>query len=161
MTPWRDRTEREWTLRTAKHRATGDAPPDERLTLTKSKLQPDPEPEPEPEPSPNVQPVEVWNPTDAKRLILIRALLAAVIAGLGSLAAASHGDDPLTLSAILTAAVAAAAAAGTVYGVRSSGGEPLLSTMTTRDLGTMTSARAQATSRAEIKRDTRSKERGR
>ena len=66
--------------------------------------------------------VDVTVSRDAKRLMAIRAGLAALIAGLGALAAAASGDT-ITLQGWLTAGAAAAAAAGAVFGVRPNGGE--------------------------------------
>jgi|SRR5690625_5130378 len=66
--------------------------------------------------------VDVVVSRDAKRLMAIRAGLAALITGLGALAAAATGDS-ITLHGWLTAAAAAAAAAGAVFGVRPNGGE--------------------------------------
>jgi len=79
--------------------------------------------------------VDVTISRDANRLKAIRAGLAALIAGLGALAAAATGDT-ITLHGWLTAAAAAAAAAGAVYGVRPHGGETRTE-IPTRDLAAL------------------------
>lgn len=60
--------------------------------------------------------VQIMPMGDVRRLMAIRAALAALVAGLGALAAAASGDT-ITLQGWLTAAAAAAAAAGAVFGV--------------------------------------------
>lgn len=62
------------------------------------------------------EPVTLTLTRDVKRLMAIRAGLAALVAGLGALAAAASGDS-ITLQGWLTAAAAAAAAGGAVFGV--------------------------------------------
>lgn len=62
------------------------------------------------------EPVQIMPMKDVRRLMAIRAALAALVAGLGALAAAATGDT-ITLQGWLTAAAAAAAAAGAVFGV--------------------------------------------
>lgn len=76
--------------------------------------------------------VDVTVSRDAKRLMAIRAGLAALIAGLGALAAAASGDT-ITLHGWLTAAAAAAGAAGAVFGVKPDGGQTRTE-IPTRDL---------------------------
>lgn len=60
--------------------------------------------------------VEIMTTSDVKRLMAIRAALAALVAGLGALAAAATGDV-ITLQGWLVAAASAAGAAGAIYGV--------------------------------------------
>lgn len=76
--------------------------------------------------------VELSPVRDVKRLMALRAALAALVAGLGALAAAATGDT-ITLQGWLVAASSAAAAAGAVYGVRPSTGA-VETTIPTRDL---------------------------
>lgn len=76
--------------------------------------------------------VDVTVTRDAKRLMAIRAGLAALVSGLGALAAAATGET-ITLHGWLTAAAAAAAAAGAVFGVRANSGSAQTE-IPTRDL---------------------------
>lgn len=76
--------------------------------------------------------VDVTVSRDAKQLMALRAALAALVAGLGALAAAATGDT-ITLHGWLTAAAAAAAAAGAVFGVKPTGGQARTE-IPTRDL---------------------------
>lgn len=68
----------------------------------------------------HAEPVTLTLTRDVKRLMAIRAGLAALVAGLGALAAAASGDS-ITLQGWLTAAAAAAAAGGAVFGVGNGG----------------------------------------
>lgn len=60
--------------------------------------------------------VEIMTTSDVKRLTALRAVLAALVSGLGALAAAATGDV-ITLQGWLVAAASAAGAAGAIYGV--------------------------------------------
>ena len=62
--------------------------------------------------------VEIMTTSDVKRLTALRAALAALVSGLGALAAAATGDM-ISLQGWLVAASSAAAAAGAIYGVGS------------------------------------------
>ena len=64
--------------------------------------------------------VQISTRAELRRMAVWRAILAALIAGLGGLAAAASGDS-ITLQGYLTAAATAAAAAGAVLGVRPNG----------------------------------------
>lgn len=80
--------------------------------------------------------VDVTVSRDVKRLTAIRAGLAALIAGLGALAAAATGDS-ISLHGWLTAAAAAAAAAGAVFGVQPHGSDGVRTEIPTRDLAAL------------------------
>lgn len=79
----------------------------------------------------DAEPVQIMPVKDVRRLMSIRAVLSALVAGLGALAgAATH--ETITLQGWITAAAAAAAAAGAVFGVGNGNGTSRVQTDITR-----------------------------